>query len=387
MNKKFADKGKSDCSKHHAGRLIVGIDVGGTNTRINLVQEDHGTNKMINQYHSSRYQISSKQELLNQLSQFFKQKLTDKMISYVSIDFAGPVYQNQKVKMTNWENQPEITLEDLFQSGLPRNKTLMMNDIQAAAFGIISLVEANQLDSDNCHILYHSQPKKASGSPRENMIIIMPGTGLGTAGIVTLKQKNGKSKYFPIPSEIAHAPAIPVNYEHKLIIEWLQQKEKEIEEWPTWEDFISGRGLLRIYQGLYQNLSVGQQKDLPDILGNKDDPAAEIARTAVRHENKIAERALHLYYSCIGQVAQILALVYQPFGGIFLCGDVILKDQSFIPGSHLLKKLHQNKKQSALLKKFPVFIVTVKNLNLLGNLWIARKKIVKSLESNPGCRG
>jgi glucokinase len=328
---------------------------------------------MMNHYPSFRYQISSKGELLKRLSRLFKQKFKDKIINYCIIDFAGPVYHNQKVRMTNWEDQPEITPEELFESGLPKNNTLMINDIEAAAYGIIALAETNQLDSAHCHALYQSQPVKAPGSPRGNMVLIMPGTGLGTAGIVTLSKKNGKSDYFPLPSEIAHAPASPVNSEHASMMEWFKQGEF----WPTWEDFISGRGLHRIYQGLSQNLSVSQKKDLPDILSDKDDPAAEIARAAVRQENEIAERALHLYYSCIGQVAQILALVYQPFGGIFLCGDVVLKDQSFIPGSNLLKNLHQNKKQSELLKEFPVFIVTVKNLNLLGNLWIARKKVAK----------
>ena len=95
----------------------------------------------------------------------------------------------------------------------------------------------------------------------------------------------------------------------------------------------------------------------------------------MRKENEIAQRALDLYSGCMGLLTQILALVYQPFGGIFLCGDVILKNKSFIPGSNFLKILHQNKKQSSLLKMFPVFMVTVKNLNLLGNLWIAKKKI------------
>ena len=146
-------KEKINCDKHHPASMIVGIDVGGTSTRIKLAQENLGTNKMINHYPSFRYQISSKKKLLNQLSRLFKQKFKDKAISYCSIDFAGPVYHNQKVKMTNWAGQPEITLEDLFQSGLPRNKTLMMNDIKAAAFGIISLAENNQLDSDHCNVL------------------------------------------------------------------------------------------------------------------------------------------------------------------------------------------------------------------------------------------
>ncbi len=375
MIKSYEEKRKTNCNKYYPAGIIAGIDVGGTNTRITLARQDLGTDKMIKQCPSFRYQISSKQELLNQLSQLFKQKLKDKVIGYCTIDFAGPVYQNQKVKMTNWKGQPEITLEELFQSGLPRNKTLMMNDIEAAAYGIISLVETNQLDADYYHIIYHSQVKRASEFSQGNMIVIQPGTGLGTAGIVTLKKKSGKNEYYPIPSEIAHAPVVPINSEHESMIEWLFQKKKQGEGWPTWEDFISGRGLQIIYQGLYQRLSISQKKEMPDIFTNKADPAAEIARAAVRHESVVAEKALHLYYSCIGQLAQILALVYKPFGGIFLCGDVILKDQSFIPGSNLLRILHQNKKQSSLLKMFPVFIVSVKNINLRGNLYISKKKI------------
>ena len=144
-------------------------------------------------------------------------------------------------------------------------------------------------------------------------------------------------------------------------------------DWPNWEDFVSWRGLVYIYGAL-----VNMSNPLPSkiLKWEKDgDKAALIALAAILQKDKLSKKALELFYRCTGKIAQILALAYQPFGGIFLCGDVIRKNQSFIPESGFLKELHKNGTQSHLLKMFPLYIVTKKNLNIMGNLRAARNHI------------
>lgn len=179
--------------------------------------------------------------------------------------------------------------------------------------------------------------------------------------------------YKPMASEIGHAPASPINQIHEDVIRWLKNEKIIRYDWPSWEDFVSGRGLVHIYEAL-KNIS----NPLPSkILKWKKgaDIAAIIAQAAIQQKDKLSENALELSYRCAGKIAQVLALAYQPFGGIFLCGDVIRKNQSFIPESRFLKELHKNGTQSHLLKMFPVYMVTKKNLNIMGNLSAARHQI------------
>lgn len=205
------------------------------------------------------------------------------------------------------------------------------------------------------------------------MILLMPGTGLGTAGLVGIMDKTGRVIYRSVASEIGHAPASPIDPIHEDIIHWLNNKKMINGDWPSWEDFVSGRGLVHIYEALVNSSNRLPSKILKWKKG--EDKAALIAQAAIQQKDKLSENALELFYRCTGKIAQILALAYQPFGGIFLCGDVIRKNQSFIPESGFLKELHKNGAQSHLLKRFPVYMVTKNNLNIMGNLWAARNQI------------
>src|SRR5579859_6865741 len=57
--------------------------------------------------------------------------------------FAGPVSaQRDSVPITNWAGQPVITLTAL-EEALKQAPALMLNDVEAAALGLLALEEAN----------------------------------------------------------------------------------------------------------------------------------------------------------------------------------------------------------------------------------------------------
>lgn len=351
--------------------MVAAIDVGGTNTRIQLTLIDKHSG-YYQPVFLERYRINTKKDLARQLSRIFQGTVRQK-IRFCCIDFAGPVYNHQQVMLTNWKDKPFIKLEDLYGWGLPAGHTLMVNDIEAGAFAIIDLMEAQQLDRPGCYQLY--QPHHLDSRPISpgNMVVLVPGTGLGTAGIVMIREKDEKIRYQPVPAEMGHAPVNPLNHDHESVIGWLIDHNKDwTGQWPTWEDFVSGRGLIRLYQGLANTSPCGSKQD---IINQATDPAALIAQFAIQHEDNRAEKALDLYLRCLGQAAQVLALAYQPFGGIFLCGDVIAKNRTFVAESGLMEVLHRNDQQAALVKMFPVYLITRKNLNIMGGLWAARNHL------------
>ena len=354
-------------------QAIAFFDIGGTNTRVQVNRKknlsiDHPLKKDI-----FKLRISSKDQLKKLIQELVLIRWKKICLEQCVLDFAGPVLNHHSVQMTNWEGSPMINMSELIKWGLPRKGTLMINDIEAAAFGILRLMETNQLSSAGCSLLYEPDKPASQIKKSGNMILLMPGTGLGTAGLVSIMDKTGTVIYKPIASEIGHAPVSPIDQIHEDIIHWLKNKKIISGDWPNWEDFVSGRGLVYIY-GALANMS----NPLPSkiLKWEKDgDKAALIAQAAILQKDKLSKNALELFYRCTGKIAQILALAYQPFGGIFLCGDVIRKNQSFIPESGFLKELHKNGTQSHLLKMFPVYIVTKKNLNIMGNLRAARNHI------------
>jgi len=354
-------------------QLIAAFDIGGTNTRIQVIQENNLSIDIPLEKGIFKLHISSKDKLKKLIQEIVFIRWKKFYLKQCVLDFAGPVLNHQSVRMSNWKGSPVIKMSELIEWGLPGNCTLMINDIEAAFFGILNLIETNQLSSAGCSILYKPGLPLSQNKQSGNMILLMPGTGLGTAGLVSIIDKTGIAIYKPIASEIGHAPASPINQIHEDVIHWLKSEKIIKCDWPSWEDFVSGRGLVHIYEAL-----VNITNPLPsEIIKWKkgEDKAAIIARAAIQQRDKISEKALELFFRCTGKIAQILALAYQPFGGIFLCGDVIRKNQSFIPKGGFLEELHGNVTQSNLLKMFPVYVVTKKNLNIIGNLWAARNQI------------
>ena len=140
---------------------------------------------------------------------------------------------------------------------------------------------------------------------------------------------------------------------------------------PSWEEFVSGRGLVNIYDGL-----LGISRIVPaDTPSDPDDPAAWIAVNAVGQSDAGCREALEMYYRCMAKVAQILALTFQPFGGIYLSGKSTIRNLSFIENSGFIFELQDNLKLGQLLKRFPVYVITQKDLNIRGALWACSERI------------
>ena len=63
------------------------------------------------------------------------------------VDFAGPVWEHRDEQLTNWSGNPTIRLSDLISCGLPDGATLMVNDMEAAGYGVESLTENQSVPS------------------------------------------------------------------------------------------------------------------------------------------------------------------------------------------------------------------------------------------------
>ncbi len=324
---------------------ILSVDVGGTKTRALLAAVRRGRAVPL-------WEVETVLAGKAALGRFIREVLREDIPAKCAVAFAGPLRGRAEARMTNWTGNPVIRLGDLSAWGLPEKHTLMLNDLEAAACGVLALDEGG-LAWSSLRALHRPGGARTAGGG--NRVVLAPGTGLGTASIV------GGA---PLASEIQHADASPLDDRHAALIARFAREEGRA---PSWEDFVSGRGLVLTYRAL--RALDGFSADGEALEGGPADPAGAVARAAAR--DPFAHEALDYYYGCAGRAAQLLALAVQPAGGIILCGSTTARNALFIRKSRFLTELHANAAQGPLLRRFPVFLAEA-DLNLRGGLWACR---------------
>ncbi|MBC8416463.1 MAG: glucokinase, partial [Candidatus Cloacimonetes bacterium] len=188
-------------------KLNLSIDVGGTNTRLQFELVKNG--QQIETSEIFKAKIDSKQKLHDFIRNSIngQKQLPDKC----TIGFAGIVLNKSEVNLTRWHNRTKITLQDMYDCGLPENKTLMLNDMELAGYGFLSLEE----NGYRFKKLYEPPIKARTEPESSRTVLLAPGTGFGTTGVITGKTKSGEKYYEVIPSEIQHITVSPLDEKHE----------------------------------------------------------------------------------------------------------------------------------------------------------------------------
>lgn len=346
---------------------MLAFDIGGTHTRAVVTCLRKGafvTHPALPNPVERR--VCTKGELVDFIQGLVTRLRDGGAVEACALGLAGVALSEGRFRVTNWPGHPTVGLGELMEWGLPEGRTRLLNDLDAAAFGLLDLIDHSSPPSSSCLSLYLPDGM-TTPDPEANRVLLVPGTGLGTLGIVTFRDGQGGLCREHVPSEVQHSLASPLDWEHLELFRTFAIESAD-HRWPSWEDLVSGSGLVRSYRAL------GRLRGLPASPPGdlSPDPAAEIARRAVAGSDPLAEAALELYYRAVARVAQILALVYQPRGGIFLAGGSSRKNRAFILRGPFVRELQDNPAQGPLLAQFPVFLV-LEELNLRGALCAARE--------------
>lgn len=336
---------------------ILLLDVGGTHTRARLVQAGEDVLKQPDIIEEKSCDISDKQTFLA----FIRDLLPGSAYTLNSavLSFAGPVY-DQAVGMTNWREHDEIHLSDLLALGLPEQRTLLINDMEAAANCLI----AYKTGAVDLTVTGLYDAGTAAGKHFNNAILIIPGTGIGVAAIILPGADGSPSTPAHVSCELQHTAVPDLGDDYAELADTLKRTlDKKI---LTWEDFVSGKGLENVHHAL--RLLGGDR----DRTGERLD-AGEIAGRAVAGSDKYCEAALACYYHVAGVLTQVVALAFQPFAGIYLSGGTSINNQSFIEGSSFVAALQDNAVRRGLLQSFPVYLIP-EYMNLNGTLYLARRR-------------
>jgi len=334
------------------------MDVGGTRTRAQLLRRG----KPLSDWPATEtVSVSAKEPFLAFIERLMAEKCQERPPDIAILAVAAVVQGRRRAVMTNWTEPRELDMTELEARGLPAGRTFFVNDMEAAGYRLAAAGQAETNAALDLTELY--RPAARAVPENRHMILLAPGTGTGTVSVLPgATEAHGQTRV--IPGEGQHAAIPALDEEHAEIIAAMSES---LQRRPSWEDFISGRGMEAIYRLMHGTSAVHSQ-----VRGRPALDADKIAARAVAGGDPLCHAVLQLYYRCLGALAQSLALTIQPFGGIYLAGASSRHNGEFIRRGMLLEALQRNGQQRALLERFPVYLVN-EELNMAGAAHLAER--------------
>jgi glucokinase len=230
----------------------------------------------------------------------------------------------------------------------------LLNDVEAAAFGMLDLRE------DEFVVINRGVPT------RGNIAVIAAGTGLGESILAW----DGR-RYLPMPSEGGHADFAPRTDREIELLRFLRAEFGRV----SYERVVSGPGVYHIYRYLLHAGGAKEPAWLRDQLA-ADDASAVVTRLGLAKEHPLCVEALDSFVSLYGAEAGNLALKAYAIGGVFVGGGIApkiidkLKDGAFMSG------FADKGRYRDWLEAIPVKVVTNRRAPLLGAARYALERLV-----------
>ena len=307
-------------------------DIGGTNIR--LAQADASSDD--NYTEIETYQCANYASLAEVITLYIDSKqLADTTID-ACLAIACPV-DTDIISMTNlpWQFSQNALKEQLNL----RNLTLI-NDYTAIAMAIPFLNDSQKI-------------KVGGGDVTQNAPIAVcgPGTGLGVANLVPISI-SGVNKWHCFSGEGGHVDFAAVD---EIDIKILQQL-KSIKARVSYEQLLSGYGLVQVYQALCI---------INDHAGDKLS-AAEISAKALAGSCTICQQTLAQFCKILGSFAGNLALTMNSQGGVYIAGGIVPRFVDYIQNSAFRERFEAKGRLSHITQRAPTYIITEDQPGLLG---------------------
>lgn len=327
----------------HEESLLVG-DIGGTYTRLRLVLGD------------GRVVYERTFELRCDFESIVKGFLSEASTlpdyqhpARACFAVAGPVVgSSTTLPQRSW------TLNDRgLETELGINHVTLINDFVAVCYGVL-----------HTDLSEHIILQTGEFNPSAPIAVIGAGTGLGQGWIIPYG-----NNYQVFPSEGGHADFAPNS---ELEIELLQYLRVQFGRVSA-ERVISGKGIMAIYQFLHERgefpeSSVSAQ--IVQAIGDLkawnpesceaplDSPA--LISEAARQQDPLSVAVMDLFVRAYAAEARNLALKLLPYGGLYIAGGIVTKNQSLFTDGTFLSTFIEGGRMSDLLKRIPVRIITTK---------------------------
>jgi len=264
--------------------LLV-ADVGGTNTRIALVQTSGDRSLTLS--HVARYENDAYGSFYAVLNRYAT-KHSLPVLKGCCIAVAGPV-TSTRAQLTNrdWSfDGAEIAAALPDMDAPPGVAVRLVNDLVALGYALPDLTPDQLL-----------QMRPFGEEPGLNSQALVAGMG---TGFNVCMVKTGRAGPTVIEAELGHA-SLPTSVRDQLVAALGDNADR----FATIENLFSGRGLSHVYQ----ILSGGREMRGQAILANYDPARRDVAAQAVELSARL-----------LGTMARELVFQYLPFGGIHFAG-------------------------------------------------------------------
>lgn len=223
-----------------------------------------------------------------------------------------------------------------------------INDFQASAFGTSQLREKDQI------ILNPGLHNSAILRNNDTRVAVGAGTGLG----VSWAQKNkaevisGHETLRAYDTEGGHIDFAPVDETQIDLLKFLQQRHGHV----SYERILSGDGLVCLYEFCAGKKITEAQKE------------AITAEWVNSHADKdvTADKALSLFVQIYGAYIGNIAMIFKPFGGIFITGGIAAKIVKKMQSDDFINAYLNKGRMRQLVEQIAVYLVTNERIGVLG---------------------
>ena len=304
--------------------MILIADLGATNARFCVTKD------CLTYSNKANYQINNFDSVEELCFAYLEDKGL-KNINKAVIGVAAPILDD-KVSFvnTNLEFSIKNLEKKIFSGGL-----IVVNDLELQAYALFNLKAGD---------LSYIGPKNLTEGPK---ILVTPGTGLGLAGIL------GETV---IATEAGH-----INISDKELRPDLKvitdRFTKENHRAPTYEDFLSGKGITYFYETLSGKTNLKHSSE--EILLARGD--------------KYSLQTIDVLNYLLSSYLRYMALVWGSYGGVLLSGSIVnslLLEENY-------KEFRNTFEDSETMKDFmrliPLAIVLIEEIGFVGGLELSKK--------------
>ena len=310
-------------SNSSAQRLVA--DIGGTNTRLALFDEQSRELEAVVNYNNNEY------DSIESIIQHWLSHLKASTPTRGCLAVAAPP-SGDKVTMINrnWS---------FSKTGLSRTfgfeQLRWINDFESNAYAL------PHLGDDDLVSLNHGV---ATG---ERLATVGPGTGLGGATIIRLKGSEHVQSGEPGFMSLA-----PVTDYELALFNIIREDNPDVYA----ELLVSGPGLLRLYQYICQLENTECVVDTP----------RDVSACAITGKNAQCRTALDIFCALLGEVCRSFVLANGAYGGLFLAGGILPRIIAYLKESTFHQRFVGRNAMREHLLTVPVLVVTCPYPGLIG---------------------
>jgi glucokinase len=259
-----------------------------------------------------------------------------------AIAVAAPV-TGDTVDFTNspWSFERKVLAKAMGLNGL-----LVLNDFQALAMSL-PYIAAEDL----------TQIGGSAPVEKATKLVLGPGTGLGTAGLVW-----SEAGWVASPGEGGHINLAPVHLGHLPLLNRMMSDREHLSA----ERVISGLGIC----DLYRCVAAERGQEAEDL------EAREIVERAAAKSDAVAVETLEHFVAWLGSFAGDAALMLGARGGVYLGGGIPMRILDILKEGEFRHRFEaKGRMREAFLAAIPVFVICAKAPALQGAAAALREAI------------